>query len=200
GFLYLLEATLPGQTLGRPVFDGSLLPATYAVSTVALGLLVPAGLAAWHWRGRWKPRDTLIGAEVGLIIVGLRILEWLRTGGRPRILLENHASPWVAPTPVAFPGGRPLLFDDIVWTAVGVLALVATVAVLAISAGTAGVYLRRSGGSLTSAMRRLGNPIGILILFALAVGGGMSIYGVGYPLFDRYYWPLLPVASILFLY
>ena len=48
-------------------------------------------------------------------------------------------------------------------------------------------------------VRHLGSPVGSLAFFSLAILLGMAVYGLRFAVFDRYYWPLLPVVAILLL-
>jgi hypothetical protein len=198
--LYLLKSTFPGQGVGGRFGDGGLLPSTYALSSVSLLLLVPAVIGSIRWRHEWKRRDVAIGAELGLLIVGIRVVQWFHDGAMPPVLMDSLASQWGAPGPWMLIGGRPLLFSNAVWAIVGILALGATVVVLAAGSGIAGTYLRRGNGSRGAVVKQLGSPLGSLVLFSLAVAIGLTVYGFKFGLFDRYYWPLIPAAAISLMY
>ena len=198
--LYLLKATLPGQDLGSRIGYGALSQSTYALSTLSLVLLPAAVIGGARWRRHWKPKDVGIGAEFGLLVVGIRVFQWIQDGTMPDVLMGNLASPWGAPAASYVIGDRPHLFSTATWAIVGLLALVATVVVSSVAAGIAGAYVRQGRGSSWAVVHRLGSPTGLLLLFAVALVVGLSIYGIKFPLYDRYYWPLVPVAATLFMY
>jgi hypothetical protein len=200
GLLYLLKATLPGQDLGARSGIGGLSQSLDALSSLSLVLLPAALIGGLRWHREWRRIDLAVGAEFGLGIVGLRLLQWFQNGAMPQVIMENLASRWGAPAPAYVIGGRPLLFGDSLWALIGIVALVATVIVLSIGTGIAGVHLRRGRGSVNTLIGRLGSPTGLLVLFSTAVVLGLAVYGLKFPLFDRYYWPLVPVAATLFLY
>ena len=197
GLLYLLKSA-PGQDSGILVGTGALYLSTYAVSSMSLVLLPAALIGGMSWRHHWRRRDVVIGAELGLLLVGIRLVQWFRDGVMPPVLLGNPASPWGAPGISYLIGGRPLLFGELAWAMLGLLALAATVIVLAVGAGIVGAYLRRCHGSLRAMIKQLGSPIGPLMLFPLGVVVGLTIYGRQFALFERYYWPLVvPLATLL---
>jgi hypothetical protein len=198
--LYLLKSTVPGQEVGFVVAAGALWQSTYALSSVSLLLLPAALLGGTIWRRDWKIRDIAIGAEIGLLVVGARVLQWLHEGVMPPVVLGNPASQWGTPGIPYLIGGRPILFSDTTWSIVGMLALVATVVVPSVGAGIAGAYLGRSDRSWSTLISRLGSPIGLLVLFSIAVVVGLTLYGLRFALFERYYWSLLPPAATLFMY
>ena len=197
GILFVLKSTLPGQNLGIPIGLGGLMQSTQAMSSVSLILLPAALVGGARWRRNWKRRDLAIGAEVGLLVVGVRVLQWFHDGAMPAVMLGNPASPWGAGTNQYLIGGRPLLFSGAMWAVMGMLALVATVLVLSVCTGIAGAYLRRYRGSWSALIDRLGSPVGLLVSYSIAVAVGLTLYGLRYPLFDRYYWPLVPVVATL---
>jgi 4-amino-4-deoxy-L-arabinose transferase and related glycosyltransferases of PMT family len=198
--IYLWKSALPGQL--SPVDPGYGAPGAIrlAISTVAFVLSPAAIIAANRWHPHWKRVDVVIGAEVGGLLVAARLLEWHSEGSMPWIILNNLASQYGAPAPNVLDGYRPLLFTDGVWMAVNCLALGATVVVLAIGAGITGAHLRRTRGSLSVLLERLGSNAGILLLFALAVGAGLMVFALSRPIHDRYFWPLIPPVAALFLY
>jgi hypothetical protein len=200
GLLYLLKATLPGQDLDARSGIGGFSQSLDALSSLSLVLLPAALIGGMRWHREWKRIDLAVGAELGIGIVGLRVVQGLQDRAMPQVIMENLASRWGAPAPAYLTGGRPLLFGDGLWTLIGIGALIATVVVLSIGTGIAGVHLRRSRGSVNTLIGRLGSPPGLLVLFATAVVVGLALYGLKFPLFDRYYWPLVPVAATLFLY
>jgi hypothetical protein len=195
--LFVLKSTLPGQNLGIPIGLGGLMQSTHAMSSVSLILLPAALVGGARWRRSWKRRDVAVGAELGLLVIGVRVLQWFHDGVMPAVMLGNPASPWGAGTNQYLIGGRPLLFSDAMWAVMGMLALVATVLVLSVCTGIAGAYLRRYRGSWSTLIDRLGSPVGLLVSYSIAVAVGLTLYGLRYPLFDRYYWPLVPVVATL---
>ena len=198
--LHLWKSTLPGQL--PPVGTGYGFPAAsrQAIATVAFVLSPAAIIAAIRWHPHWRRIDVLIGAELGGVLAVARLLQWRAEGSMPRFILDIQASQWGVPTRDHLSGGRPLLFADGVWIAVNCLALGVTVVVLAIGAGIAGAHLRRTRGSLKVLLERSGSSAGILLLYALAVAAGLMVFSFSRPIFDRYFWPLVPTLAILFLY
>ena len=197
--IYLWKLTLPGQL--PPVDPGYGAPGAIrlAISTVAFVLSPAAIIAAIRWHPHWKRIDVLIGAELGGLLVAARLVEWRAEGSMPWIILNNLASQYGAPAPNVLDGNRPLLFTDGVWMVVNCLALGATVFVFAIGAGIAGAHLRRTR-SLSVLLERLGSSAVILLLFALAVGVGLTVFALSRPIHDRYFWPLIPPVAALYLY
>jgi 4-amino-4-deoxy-L-arabinose transferase-like glycosyltransferase len=199
GLLFLFKATLPGQELASRIGSGGVVQSTSALASVSLVLLPATLVGGLRGRHDWNRRDIAIGAELGLLIVGFRVLQWIQGGTVPDVLLENNASRWGSPSRVFLIGGRPLLFSETTWAIVGVLALVATVIVLSVAAGIAGAQLRRAG-SWSSLRNRLGSPIGILVLLSVGCICGLTAYGLRFRVFDRYYWLLIPVVATLLMY
>jgi hypothetical protein len=140
-----------------------------------------------------------IGAELGLLIVGIRVVQWFHDGAMPEVTLGNPATQWGTPGIWYLIGGRPLLFSDAVWAIVEASALVATVVVPSVAVGIGCAYLRSSDGSWRATVSRLGSPVGLFVLFSVAVAAGLTIYGLRFALFERYYWPLIPVVGALFM-
>jgi hypothetical protein len=184
-----------GDTLG----SGGTMLSTYALSSLSVGLLPAAIVAAATWRDRLRRREMVIGVELGLIVVLIRVVQWLQGGVVPQSLMSNLTSRWGAPEPTIVIGGRPLLFSGSTWLVIGILVLLATVVVAAIGAGLIGVLIRRAARSMPSARGSIGSPIGVLVIYALGITGGLTLYGINIVVFDRYYWSLVPVAAILLL-
>jgi hypothetical protein len=197
--LYLLKNVLAGPNTGGEGETGAISQSIYALSSVSLVLLPAALIGAYRWRRRWRRLDVSIGAELGLLVVVLRAIQAFSSGSIPPVILGILASRWGVPAPGVALGSRPAVFTPGVWAVIELLALFATVIVLAVGTGVAGAYLRQSR-SVPGTVHRLGSPAGLLVLFSSAVVLGLSIYGQKFPLFDRYYWPLVPAAAILFLY
>lgn len=199
GLLYLLKLSLIPVSVGETLAAGGLLRSTFALSSLSVALLPAAIVAAATWRDRLRRREMAIGVELGLVVVVVRVFQWLENGDVPQSLMSNLTSRWGAPEPTIVVGGRPLLFSGSTWLVVGILVLVATVVVAAIGAGLVGVFVRRAARSRASARQSIGSPIGILALYAVGIVGGLTIYGINVVVFDRYYWSLVPVAAILLL-
>lgn len=204
--LYLLKATLPDQVLGGGVGAGPATPFALApqlpraLASTALALLPAALIGAIWWRDVWKRRDVGIGAALGLAVVATSLLSSSGGGARSPVRLEDLASPLGAPGGGYLIGFRPLLVSQASWHAIDGLALLAIVVVLSVGVGIAGVRLRQGGESIAQLIRGLGSPIGLLVLFSCFLAVGLTAYGLRWPLYDRYVWPLIPVIAILFLY
>ena len=198
--IHLWRSTLTGQL--PPVGPGHAYPAALkqALSSVAFVVAPAAIIGGIRWHQHWRRIDVVIGAEVGVVLAVGQVVQWYMDGSVPRMILDIQASQWGVPTRGHLGGERPLLFTDAVWAAVNGLALVATVVVLAIGTGIAGAHLRRTRGSLDVLLNRLGSGAGILVLFLLAVTAGFVAFSLSRPIFDRYFWPLVPPVSALFLY
>ena len=209
GLLYLLKLTLPGQQVGVAigyVATGgiTLSQMIQSVASVSLPLLPAAIVAGLWWRGQWKRSDIAIGAELGLLVVGYQVFQWFHDGTIPLVLLDDLANQRGVPG-TALPnyplfGTRPLLFGDAAWLVILGFALVASIVVMAVAAGIVGACVRRYDRSLRAIGAGLGSPIGVLALFSCATAVGLTLYGFHWPVFDRYYWPLIPPAATILLY
>lgn len=201
GLLYLLRIALyPKDQTIVITAPGGFFQSLQAMAILSL-VLVPAVLiGAVRWHRHWQRRDLVVGAELGVLLAGVRLLQWYQQGTMPLAILPNLASQWGAPQREMFLGDRPLLFGDATWAVVNVLALAAGVPLLAACVGIAGVYVRGSGRRPAQLLRRLGSPVGSLTLFILAVAGGQTVYALFTPVFDRYFWPLVPPIAILLMY
>ena len=198
--IHVWRSTLPGQLPPVGPGFGSFSQSMQVFSSIAFVIAPAALVGAIKWRDHLRRIDLLIGLEVGSILAVARLLQWVSDGSMPPIILENLASQWGVPARLYVVGGRPPLFTDAEWAAVNGLALVATVVVLALGAGIAGAHLRRCDKSLRVLVSRVGSPAGLLVLFALAVTAGLVGFGLSRPIFDRYFWPLVPPVAALFLY
>jgi 4-amino-4-deoxy-L-arabinose transferase-like glycosyltransferase len=209
GLLYLLKLTLPGQQVGATVGSVgtggiTVTQLIQSVPSVSLPLLPAAILAGLWWRGQWKRSDIAIGAELGLLVVGYQLFQWYHDGTIPLVLLVDLANQRGVPG-TALPnyplfGTRPLLFGDAAWLVVLGVALVASIVVMMVAAGIAGACARRYGRSLRAIRNALGSPIGLLVLFSGGTAVGLTLYGFHWPIFDRYYWVLIPPAATILLY
>ena len=198
--IHLWRASLPGQLPPVGPGYGSFAASTLAFSSVAFVVAPAALVGAIKWREHLRRFDLFVGLEVGAILVVARLLQWAREGSMPPITLNNVASQWGVPARDYLVGGRPLLFTDALWMAVNSLALVASVIVLTVGAGIMGAHLRRCDRSWRAFVARIGSPAGILVLFVAAVAFGLVAFGLSRPIFDRYFWPLVPPLAVLFLY
>ncbi len=199
GALYLFRVLFAVTGGAADLFTGGLYQSMQALAIVSL-VLAPVALAsAIRWRRHWHRVDLLIGMEVGVVLTGARLYPLLRGGTMSEAILPNLVSQWGSPLREMFLGDRPLLIEDGPWALLNLLALGASILVLAVGAAVAGVYIRRAARSPADVVRRVGTPVGILIVFFLAVVIGLGVYGLGTQLFDRYYWPVVPVLAILLL-
>jgi hypothetical protein len=144
--------------------------------------------------------DVVIGLGIGEVLVVVRLLDWFQQGRMPQIMLDNLASRWGAPANGYLIGGRPLLFSDAAWTLFNLVALGAAVVVIGVGVGILGAHIRRLNRSIPNLLHAVGSQVGIVVLFCLAVAGGLVLFGSSRPLFDRYFWPLVVPLAILFLY
>ena len=198
--IHVWRATLPGQLPPVGPGYGSFSQSTQALSSVAFVIVPSALVGAITWRKHVRRIDLLVGLEIGLVLAAARLLQWVQQGEIPPVILDNLASQWGVPARLYLVGGRPLLFPDTMWTVVNGLAIIATVVVLTQGAGLAGAHLRRRGRSIRTLLHGLGTPVGIVVLFVLSVMGGLVFFGLSRPVFDRYFWPLVPPLATLFLF
>ena len=198
--VHLWRASVPGQLPPVVGSYGSFSQSTQALSIIALVLAPAALIGALRWYPHWRRIDVLIGVELGGILVGARLLQWVTEHSMPPILLDNLASQWGVPTHNLLVGDRPLLFPDAVWTAVNLLALVASVIILGACTGIAGAHLRRISRSPNVLLDRLGSRAGVLVIYACAMTAGLVVFALWRPIFDRYYWPLVPPVATLLLF
>ena len=198
--IHLWRGSLPGQLPAIAAGYGSFSGATQAFSSVALVLAPFALLGARAWRPHLRRLDMIVGLAIGAGLAGGRLIQWAREGTVPPVTLNNMASQFGVPARDYLVGGRPLLFDEPAWTVLNIVALVGTVVVLTIGAGIIGAVLRANGTSLRTLIRAFGSPAGSLVLFVLAMTFGLVLFGLSRPLFDRYFWPVVPPAAVLLLY
>jgi len=198
--LHLWHSRLPGQLPPIGAGYGSFSAATQAFTSVAFVIVPAALLGSIRWRRHFHRFDLFAGSLVGGILVLSRLLQWARDGSIPPMILDNLASQWGAPASSYLVGGRPLLFTDPVWAAVGVLALASSVIVLVVGAGIAGAHLRRCRRSARVLVGRVATPQGIVAVFVVAVLFGLIAFGLSRPIFDRYFWPVVPPLAALFLF
>jgi hypothetical protein len=198
--VFVSLSLLKGKALGTGISEGGWLQTVEGLSSMSL-VLLPAAIVAMKRRATWRRFDVILGAELGLLVVGVRVLRWFyETAIPPGFMWGGVASVWGAPPQWYVIGGRPLLFDDVFWVITGLLALVSTVLVTSVAAGVVGAHVRRHHESWRVLVARLGSPSGLLVVFAIAGLGGLTLYGLRYPVFDRYYWPFIPVLATLFLF
>ena len=187
---------LPGQ-LGdvpwelKPI-QALLLP----VITVSFVLSPVALIAAIRWRTIWRTADVVLG----LVFGGIAVLSLVRLGIFPHVMLYDLITQWGSPGADNQIGDRVKLFSDVAWSAIGVLALIATLLFTAVTGGIAGAHLRRAARQPDRIRRRLGSPPGLLSIFVLGVTVGLAGFGLVGWLFDRYLWPIIPPLAALLLY
>ncbi len=195
---YAFRATLPGQ-LGEVVVRPNL-SAGLALCTLAFVVGPAAILGAAQWRHLLQRSDMLIGAGLGLAVAGAVVTGWLSDGAFSPILLENLITQFGVPAPGYAVGGRPVLISEPGWTAINALAMALTIVVLSIGTGVAAAYVRHGRSSFVAVRGGFGSPPGILLIFVIAVGGGLTVFGFRQLVFDRYFWPIVPPLAVLFLY
>jgi hypothetical protein len=199
--IHLWRTSLPGQLPALGPGYGAPFLSVQAMYSVALVVAPAALIGAIRWRPYLRRLHVVIGLEIGVILAGAHVLRYLRDGGgMPRVILDNLFSPRGNPTSTLESGGLPLLFPEAVWSAVNGLALVTALAVFSVGVGIAGVHWRRTGRSLEGIASRLGSPLGIVLLFSVLVMGGLLAFSLSRPVYDRYFWPLVPPVAVLFLY
>ena len=161
-----------------------------------------AVVGAYCWRGHLRRFDVLVGAEIGLVVAGIRILQWVREGKPTEhvAILPTMTSQWGLPQREMFLGDRPSLVADVPWIGLNILALAAGVLVLGLVTGMLGARLRAGPRSAREVLRWPGSPAGVLILFCGATAAGLLAFGMASPLFDRYLWPVVPPLAILLMY
>lgn len=197
--IHLWRTSLPGQ-LG-PIGSGLGSPdrAGQALTTVALVVAPLALVGAIRWRAYLRRSDIALGLAIGGAFAAERLGRWFHEGTMPRIINENLMSQYGAPGGY-LEGNRPQLFDDTAWALMNVVALASLVIVLGVGTGIALAHFRRNPSNLGVQIRRIGSPAGALVLFCLAVSGGLLLFSLSRPVFDRYFWPMVPPLGILFLY
>ena len=198
--IHLWHGSLDGQLPPVGPGFGSLSNAVLSLSSVAFVVAPAALVGAIRWRRHLRRFDLFVGAAVGGGLAAGRLLQWVTSPSFPDWFLGNLASSWGAPARSYLVGGRPNLFGEARWTAINAVALAAMVVVLAVGAAILGAHLRRTRGSPKLMASRLGKPVGIVVLFTLAVAAGLTLYSLTRPVFDRYYWPLVPPLATLFLF
>lgn len=198
--LYALRAELTPFDLGASPSSAGAGQQLQALGVVALVVCPAAIVGAVHWRHLWRRFDVAVGAEIGLILLVRWLLQWRADETLPSVILPNLASRWGSPQREMFLGDRPLLFGDVWWVMVSGATLLATVVVLGSGSGIVGAYVRRLPRSARALRDRLGSPMGLLWLFTLLTSVGLAVYGVFYPVLDRYYWPLITPIAVLLMY
>jgi hypothetical protein len=184
------------------VASGGFFQTLQGFAIVSLVVAPAAIVGALGWRGHLRRFDVLVGAEIGVVVAGLRIMQWVREG-TPTVhvaILPTMTSQWGLPQREMFLGDRPPLVPDVPWIGLNVVALAAGVLVLGMTTGILGAHLRARPRSPGALARWPGSPAGILILFCAATAAGLLVYGLGNPVFDRYLWPVVPPLAILLMY
>ena len=196
--IHLLTANLPNQ--GTSVLDlaGGARRLRLAFSTLALILLPAMVLAIAWWRERWRRRDIIAGLLVGLLLAWSALVTIATTGRVPEEMIGNLFTLSGGSGPAGLAGSRPPIYPSPVWTAVQVLALVATILLPGVVAGMFGATIQARGITRRRVRAWVGSTPGILILFAALSAAGLIVYGYGFTMFDRYLWPLaFTLATLL---
>ena len=196
--LFYARTALRAEDLQPSVSVGSPLQSMQALTILAMVVLPSALLALAHLRRTWSRMDAVLGLELGLLLSGGLVI-WLIQGAIGQVLLPNLASRWGAPQRVMFLGDRPLLFGDLSWAGITMVALGASVLLLAVLGGAAGALVRTVPRSRSAWQGRLASPAGSLAVFTFAVAAGLTVYGLFNTVYDRYYWPLVPALAIFLL-
>lgn len=199
GAIYVWRTSLPGQVPAVGPGFASVAGLPQAFSSVSFVIGPAALLGAIKWRDRMHRRDLIVGLEVGVLLVAVPLVQRLLQGEFPRVIMSNLTSRWGVPDSGYIVGGRPLLFGDAVWALINITALVATVVVLTIAAGILGASVRQLMASGSDRRIRIHAPTLILVVFTLAVLGGLALFSLSRPLFDRYLWVVVPPLAALFL-
>jgi hypothetical protein len=205
--LFLWTHQLPGQQVGqaREITARTLNKLPQAWATLALVVSPAAVLAIGsRWR-RWRPLDLLAGGALGIFLFAPSLAALAGSGEWPRILVGNLLEPSGHLGRAVLAGSRPLLYRGPTWDLLNAAALVAAIVLLAVVAGAIGERLRAAPRDrlppvqlARAAFARLGSTDGLLLVFALAYGGAILVWGLWANTFDRYLWPLaLPVAVLL---
>ena len=202
GLLYLLRAALFPADMAVEISSGGSFQALQAFAILSLVVAPAAVVGAFRWRGHLRRFDVLVGAEIGLVIAGIRILQWVREGTPTEhvAILPTMTSQWGLPQREMFLGDRPPLMADVPWVGLNILALAAGVLVLGLVTGMLGGRLRAAPRSAGAVLRWAGSPAGVLVLFCGATAAGLLAFGMTNPLFDRYLWPVVPPLAILLMY
>ena len=193
--LLVWRSSLPGQ-IGGLVLDttfASRLPS--AIVTIAF-VLLPASIVAIATTGRhWSRRHVLLGALIGEVFVALWVAPMIPA--IPDALMENLATRWGVPAHGYLMGSRPVLIPQFPWAILNAVALLSIVIGAASIAGAAGLGLSRSGASLRRPLVAAGSARSLLLIFIVLTGAGLALFGVFFPLYDRYLWPMVPVLAVL---
>jgi 4-amino-4-deoxy-L-arabinose transferase-like glycosyltransferase len=198
--IHLWHGFLPGQLPPVGPDHGSIPNSALALSSIAFVVAPAVLIGAIRWRPHLRRFDLFVGAVVGGALVAAHLPQWVSQGSLRDVFLSNLASQWGVPARDYLAGGRPLLFGKPIWTVINVVALVAIVVTLIVGVGILGAHLRRTRGSPRLLMARLRKPAGILVLFTLAVTAGLTLFSLTRPVYDRYYWPLVPPLATLLLF
>ena len=198
--LYVWRVSLPGQLGDIPnSFAGA-----YRLLLVAANLsliLAPAAVVAWvRWRRNLHLLDVQIGLAFGLLLIAGRLIDAGATGRLPQIFLDYNMTQYGVPTYDILTGGRPLLFSDELWAALGALALVSTIVVCGVAFGIAGAYVRQARGQPRSIVPALATPAGVLAIFAAGTAAGLVWFSLNQLIYDRYCWILVPPLAALLLF
>jgi hypothetical protein len=193
--ILVARALLPGQlgsvpwTLGTIKVLAAAITSSFVLAPIAL-------LAALRWHRVWSWRHVSLGVVTGVMVISVVLV----AGSFPHVMVFGLITQWGAPHPYSMLGVRPELFPGATWSAIGLLALVATVLVAGVATGVVGAHVRRARHEPQKIRNRLGSIPGLMAIFALTVTVGLTAFGLVGAFYDRYLWPLIPVVSALLLY
>jgi hypothetical protein len=210
--IYFFARHLPGQHGGFDVgatdlSSLSIVGVRHGFATLALVISPVLGVAiASRWR-RWRAVDVIVGLAAWLVFFRGPILDGLRAGIWPDVMVGNLIAVGGSLDTVALYGPRPLLFVDPSWQLLNAVALAASFILAGVCGGVSGAYLRSAVKGLRDGLgtRALWNPGAVstatlLGVYAALYGTGMCAWSLifHFSTFDRYLWPLaLPLYIIL---
>ena len=197
--IYALAKSLPGQaTLMLDFERANFERVRFSAATLALALspvLVLTVAAGWR---RWRLFDLGAGAAAALVLHGEVLLTIAKRLTLPQLLVGNALGARGAPGGV-FAGSRPILLGSPTWDVIKVVGLVSVIVGIAVLGGAIGRWMRSPAPHRWSRLVPwLGSTPGLLATFALLYGGGLAVFGLVAPLFDRYLWLMyVPLAGLL---
>jgi 4-amino-4-deoxy-L-arabinose transferase-like glycosyltransferase len=195
--IHVWRTSLPGQLPPLPSGLESLHP-SIAFLTMAFTVAPAALIGAIKWRRDMRRLDLLVGICAGAYLVAF-LLIFIRDAAGDPMMSTNLESRWGAHGGY-LDGPRPVLFSDAPWVVLNVMALSSVVVVLGVGTGIAGAYIRRRSSSIAAVVHRFGSPLGLVVIYVVAISSGLVIFGLSRPVFDRYLWPLVTPVAVLFLY
>jgi hypothetical protein len=180
--------------------------ARLGVATLALGLSPALAMATVTWWRRWRALDVAVGLLAGLLLFRPQLVQVIGHGIWPRVLLGNMIEASGSLDSGALAGYRPSLYGPANWQALNAAALLMGILLVTIAGGLVGFHARRLAGDLRRDWKKvLGtmrvdarSPWALVSTFALLYGGGIALWSLILPVYDRYLWPLLiPLYALL---